>query len=82
MAATRRKFLIAGAAGLASWVLAAVLGQGNKVQAQEEAVSVAYPPLIVSRRVSQVPLDPRASDWKLADPLRISWCAPSSMMRG
>ena len=71
MAATRRKFLIAGAAGLASWVLAAVLGQGNKVQAQEEAVSVAYPPLIVSRRVSQVPLDPRASDWKLADPLRI-----------
>ena len=70
MAATRRKFLIGGAAGLATWTLATVLGRTNKVQAQE-AVSVAYPPLIVSRRVSQIPLNPWGSGWESAEPVRI-----------
>jgi hypothetical protein len=70
MTATRRKFLIGGAAGLASWALAATLGRGNKVQAQD-AVRVAYPPLIISRQVSQVPLNPWGSGWELATPVRI-----------
>ena len=70
MAATRRKFLIGGAAGLTAWAASAILGRGNKVQAQE-AVPVAYPPLIVSRRVSQVPVDPWGSGWEQAEPVRI-----------
>ena len=70
MTATRRKFLIGGVAGLASWALAASLGRGTKVQAQG-AVPVAYPPLIISRQVSQVPLNPWGSGWELAAPVRI-----------
>lgn len=61
---TRRSFLKGGLTGLAAW---AIFGR-KEAQAQ---VPVAYPPLIVSRRVSQIPLDPFASDWKLAIPLII-----------
>ncbi|MAG14606.1 MAG: hypothetical protein CL874_01810 [Dehalococcoidales bacterium] len=80
-ATTRRRFLRWGAAGLAGWVLSTVLGQ-EKVYAQEtvEAVSVAYPPLIVSRRVSQVPMDYLAPDWGLAEPLRIP-LAPQTIVK-
>lgn len=69
METTRRKLLSWGAVGLAGGLLATVFGR-DKVRAQE-AVPVAYPPLIVSRRVSRVPLDYLAPEWAEAQPVRI-----------
>lgn len=69
MTTSRRKFLKWGTAGLVGWFISATAGRG-KVHAQA-AVPVAYPPLIVSRRVSQVPLDYLAPEWGVAEPLRM-----------
>lgn len=66
---TRRKFLRLGIAGLAVGAVATIFKRG-RIQAQD-AEPVAYPPLVISRHVSQIPMDYLAPDWGLAKPVKI-----------
>lgn len=77
MEKARRSFFKIGAAVLGFQAISSLLGKGAKAHVEDEGGGlqpqpVAYPPLIVSHRVSEIPLEPDSPEWeKNAAPLRI-----------